>query len=189
MPEYVALLRGIGPANPNQRNENLRGVFEELGFEDVRTVISSGNVLFRSSSTDIPGMEATIEAAWPEKLGFKSTTIIRSISDLEEVVELDPFQGLEHSPESYLLVTFCRHPLELDVEVPHRLPGSPSELIAVTERELFTVSDMTVGGSADAMVWGEKQIGKEITSRSWLTVQRILKRAKGSRAQGPVDAG
>src|SRR5690554_1325475 len=55
---------------PGAVHENLRGVFEELGFEDVRTVISSGNVLFRSSSTDIPGMEATIEAAWPEKLGF-----------------------------------------------------------------------------------------------------------------------
>lgn len=51
MPEYVALLRGIGPANPNQRNDKLRGVFEEFGFEDVRTV-SSGNVLFRSDSTD-----------------------------------------------------------------------------------------------------------------------------------------
>lgn len=100
MPEYVALLRGIGPANPNQRHEKLRDVFEELGFEDVRTVISSGNVLFRSDSTDIEEMEATIEAAWPEKLGFSSTTIIRSTPDLQGLVELDPFAGYEHSRES-----------------------------------------------------------------------------------------
>lgn len=42
MTTYVALLRGIVPLNPNMRNEKLRGVFEKLGFTNVRTVISSG---------------------------------------------------------------------------------------------------------------------------------------------------
>ena len=93
MPEYVALLRGIAPSNPNQRNEKLRSVFEELGFDEVRTVISSGNVLFRSDSTDPAELEATLEEAWPAKLGFNSTTIIRSIPDLQQLVELDPFAG------------------------------------------------------------------------------------------------
>ena len=42
---YVALLRGIGPSNPNMRNERLRELFQKLGFQNVQTVISSGNVL------------------------------------------------------------------------------------------------------------------------------------------------
>lgn len=176
MPEYVALLRGIGPANPNQRNDKLRGVFEEFGFEDVRTV-SSGNVLFRSDSTDIEEMEATIEAAWPEKLGFSSTTIIRSIPDLRGLVELDPFAGYEHSRESYLLVTFCKRAPEFDVELPYQPPGSATQLIARTERELFTVTDMTKSSGAEAMGWLDNQFDKEITSRTWVTVHRILKKA------------
>ena len=177
MPEYVALLRGIAPSNPNQRNEKLRGVFEELGFEDVRTVISSGNVLFCSDSTDIEEMEATIEAAWPEKLGFSSITIIRSILDLQRLVELDPFAGYEHGPETYLLVMFCKRPVEIEVELPYQVPDGASQLIAATERELFTVTDTTKGSSVDVMGWLDKTFEKEVTSRTWLTVHRILKKA------------
>jgi uncharacterized protein (DUF1697 family) len=51
--KYVALLRGIGPSNPNMRNEKLRGVFEKLGFDNVQTVISSGNVLFQTPTKDM----------------------------------------------------------------------------------------------------------------------------------------
>ena len=48
MTKYIAFLRGIGPGNPNMRNEKLRGAFEELGFKNVQSVISSGNVIFDS---------------------------------------------------------------------------------------------------------------------------------------------
>jgi uncharacterized protein (DUF1697 family) len=60
------------------RNDKLRGVFERLGFENVKTVISSGNVIFESPSRSIRKLEESIEKALPEELGFKSTTIIRS---------------------------------------------------------------------------------------------------------------
>lgn len=118
MPECVALLRGTGPSNPNMRNELLRSVFEVLSFDDVRTVISSGNVLFRSESTDTDELEAALGAAWPEKLGFTSTTIIRSIHELEELVALDPFAGREHGRDTYLFVTFCKHAPHVDSSSP-----------------------------------------------------------------------
>ena len=165
--------------NPNQKNENLRRVFEELGFEDVRTVISSGNVLFRSDSTDADEMEAMLEEAWPAKLGFNSTTIIRSIPELQKLVEADPFAGFEHSRETYLLVTFCKRPVEVEVELPHQVPDGASQLIAATERELFTVTDTTKGSRVDVMGWLDKTFEKEVTSRTWLTVHRILQKAGG----------
>jgi uncharacterized protein (DUF1697 family) len=49
--------------NPNMRNEKLRGVFEGLGLTNVKTVISSGNVLFESPREDVPALEAEIEDA------------------------------------------------------------------------------------------------------------------------------
>ena len=94
MTTYVALLRGIAPMNPNQRNERLRGVCEDLGLRNVRTVISSGNVVFETDTNDVPALEATLEAAWLDRLDFTSTTIIRSRSDLQSMVEADPFGGL-----------------------------------------------------------------------------------------------
>lgn len=53
MTTYVALLRGILPLNPNMHNQKLRGVFEKLGFSNVHTVISSGNVIFETNSKNV----------------------------------------------------------------------------------------------------------------------------------------
>jgi len=64
------------------RNEKLRGVFENLGFTNVQTVMSSGNVLFDANSKDMKALEAIIEKALPAQLGFTSTTIIRSRDEL-----------------------------------------------------------------------------------------------------------
>src|SRR5512134_220092 len=106
MTKYVALLRGIAPLNPNMRNDKLRGVFEKLGFVNVKTVISSGNVVFESPSKASKRLEEIIEKALPEQLGFTSTTIIRSKKQLQQLVDKNPFKGMEHSQKSSLNVTF-----------------------------------------------------------------------------------
>ncbi len=176
MPTYVALLRGIGPMNPNMRNEHLRRVFEGLGFERVRSVISSGNIVFESADTDTAAMESRLEEAWPRELGFRSTTIIRSEEQLAALVDADPFEGLEHGPETYLLMTFFKHPPDIDLTFPHDPPGVAYRLVGYPEGTLATVTDTTAGPTPDVMAWVEKQFGKEISSRTWLTVHRILKR-------------
>ena len=175
--EYVALLRGIGPTNPNMRNERLRAVFEGLGFKNVRTVISTGNVVFESDSTDTASMEATLETAWQEKLGFTSTTIIRSIEDVAALVEMDPYQGLEHGPASYLLVTFFKQRPAFDFEFPLEPPDRPYRLVGRSDREVFSLTDTTGAGASDLMAWLERQFGKEISSRTWATVHRIIKKS------------
>src|SRR5690242_12977005 len=52
MPLFAALLRGIAPSGTNMTNDKLRGVFEGLGLQDVASVVSSGNIVFRSSHVD-----------------------------------------------------------------------------------------------------------------------------------------
>src|SRR5690349_16097368 len=103
MTKYVALLRGIGPGNPNMRNDKLCGVVKKLGFQNVKSVISSGNILFESDSKDMAAMETKLEKAWQTELGFTSTTVIRSLEQLQALVKRDPFKDLEHGPGSYLL--------------------------------------------------------------------------------------
>jgi uncharacterized protein (DUF1697 family) len=176
MTKYVALLRGIAPMNPAMSNANLRAVCEDVGLQNVSTVISSGNVVFETDTTDRAGLEATLETAWPEKLGFESTTILRSQDELEALVELSPFGDLEHGPGSYLLVTFSKHPLKVDFETPFHPADRDYQVVAATTGEVFTVTDMTSGGTPDVMVWVEAKFGKLVSSRTWLTVGRILKK-------------
>ncbi|HEX5796958.1 MAG TPA: DUF1697 domain-containing protein [Candidatus Saccharimonadales bacterium] len=179
MAHYVALLRGIGPGNPNMRNDKLREVFENLGFEDVQSVISSGNVLFKTDIPDVESLESTIENAIVSQLGFNSTTIIRSKQELEKLVRSDPFDGTEHGPSSYLLVTFLKNPVKTDLKFPYTPPSKSYTVLGISNRAVFTVTDTTAVKTPDVMTWLEKQFGKEISSRTWKTVHRILKKFEG----------
>jgi uncharacterized protein (DUF1697 family) len=179
MAKYVALLRGIGPANPNMRNEKLKEVAEEVGLSNVATVISSGNVVFQTD-TDIGELESTLETAWKANLGFESTTIIRSQEALEGLMEFSPFGDLEHGRKSYLLVTFCKRPVEVDFDIPYRPVDRDYEIVAATGSELFTVTDTTSERTPDVMAWIESRFGKQVSSRTWLTVERILKKMRTS---------
>lgn len=176
MIKYVAFLRGIAPLNPNMKNEKLRGVFEDLGFQNVRSVISSGNILFESDETDVAAMEATLEAAWPKRLGFNSTTIIRSQAELQKLANRKPFKDAEHSPKNYLLVTFFKHQTKIKFTFPYQPPGREYHLIGKADRALFSIIDTTGAKTPDLMSWLDRQFGKEISSRTWKTVQLILKK-------------
>ena len=160
--------------NPNQQNVRLRGVCEDLGLRNVRTVVASGNVVFETDTTDVPALEAHLEAAWLDKLGFNSTTIIRSRSDLQSIVDADPFSGLEHGKTTYLLVTFFKDPIAADLALPYAVPGRDYRIVAATPSELYSVTDTTGARTPDLMAWLERQFGKDLTSRTRLTVSRIL---------------
>lgn len=175
MAKYVALLRGIAPTNPNMRNDKLRGVFENLGFENVKTVISSGNVIFESPSRSIKKLEERIEKALPEELGFKSTTIIRSQGQIQKLVDKNPFKGMEHSQKSSLNVTFLKKKSRTDIKFPHKIEDRDYEILGMVDGAICSVIDLTGARTPDLMLWLEKQFGKEITTRTWKTVERILK--------------
>ena len=151
--KYVALLRGIMPTNPNMKSEGLKNFFENLGFENVTTVIASGNVVFESNETNIQALEERIEKLLPEKLGFNSTTIIRSQDELIKLIAKNPFDGVVDEKPNYLVVTFFKD----------RQP------------ELPTVIDLSISKTPYFMSKIEKEHGKEITTRTWKTIHRILK--------------
>jgi uncharacterized protein (DUF1697 family) len=176
---YVAFLRGIAPLNPNMKNEKLREVCRDLGLENVQTIISSGNVIFDSDAPDHAELEDMIEAAWPERLGFTSTTILRTSDQIEDLATSAPFGELTHGPETYLLVTFSKHPLEVDVELPHRPPDRDYTLVGATRGELFSVTDTLNSATPDVMSWIENRFGKAVSSRTWLTVLRVRDRMRG----------
>ena len=170
----MALLRGIAPINPNMHQNKLCGVLEGLGLKNVRGVISSGNVVFESNTRDVAALEARIEAAWPKQLGFTSTTIIRSQQQLQEFVARGPFEEAMKNPSNYLLVTFFKKPQQIGFKLPYQPESKPFVLAAGSAQEVCTASDMSLSKTPDVMTWLERQFGKQITSRTWKTVHRIL---------------
>jgi uncharacterized protein (DUF1697 family) len=174
--KYVALLRGIGPSNPNMRNEKLRGVFQELGFQNVQTVITTGNVVFESPSRDVKSLETAIEDAIQGQLGFSSTTIIRSHQQLRRLADNNPFGSIEDSPTSRLNVTFLKKKRKSNLRFPYHAEKKGYTVVGTHGREVCSVVDLSGATTPDLMAWLEKQFGKEITTRTWKTVGKILNR-------------
>lgn len=176
MATYVALIRGIGPGDPQKTNKKLCEAMEQMGCMRPTSVISSGNIIFESDEQDTGKLEARIEAGWPELLGFRATTIVKSQRQLQELIDSDLFEGAVHSEGSYLLVTFCKHAPKLAFTLPFQPEGKPYVVVEQYGDALCTITNNTVVKTTDLMTWLERQFGKELTSRTPLTVQRILKK-------------
>lgn len=140
------------PTNPNMRGEKLKAVFEGLGFKNVHTVIASGNVVFDSSSKNATSLEAKIENELPKRLGFTSTTVVRSHAELEALVQKKPFKGIKDEKPAYLIVTFFKD----------------------RRAELCTVINLDTDKTPNFMNDLERKHGKTMTTRTWKTVNRIL---------------
>jgi len=174
MTSYVALIRGILPSNPNMRNDKLRGAFEAAGLTNVRTVISSGNVLFDSPQADTTALEIKIEDALEKQLGFANAVFVRSQGDIQALVDQDPFSGAEHSPRSNLTVTFLKARPTLTIQLPLVSENGDYTIVGAAGREICSVIDITGTTTPKLMSWLEKQFGKGITTRTYKTVGRIL---------------
>ncbi|MFC3961288.1 DUF1697 domain-containing protein [Nocardia jiangsuensis] len=176
MTGYAALLRGIMPSNKNMANDKLRGVFESLGYTKVGSVLASGNIVFDAADDDVPALEDRIQEALRAELGIGGGTIVRSHAELRALLDRDPFDGREHGRGSYLIATFCKH--GATTELPE-LDDPRTEVIgydADARAFLAVIDNSEPGKTPDFMVWLEKAYGKDITTRTWLTVQRVVKK-------------
>lgn len=178
MHQYAALLRGIAPSGRNMTNDKLRGVFERLGFAKVESVLASGNIVFRTAESDLPALERRIESALTSDLGINSRTLLRSHPELRALLDSDPFPGLTHGRGTYLTATFVKDP----GTVPDVVPEQPDPLTRVIRfdpvaRVVLAVTDNSdPGRTPDFMTWLERAYGRDITTRTWLTVQRIVRK-------------
>jgi len=87
----------------------LREVCSAAGFEDVRTLIASGNLILKSKLKG-EKLEKKLEAVILEELGLKTDVFVRDAGELEAVLAANPFKAFAKSKSSYLVVNFMRAP-------------------------------------------------------------------------------
>ena len=158
------------------RNARLREVVAGLGYSEVATVISSGNVVFEADPVDDDGrlaLETRLEAAWLEQLGFRSSTIVRCREEIERLVAADPFAGRTESRASTFEVTFLKHDPPPDLELPVGDRGDAT-VVAVRDRAVFAVLDRS-GPTPALFRTLDRTFGDGATTRTWKTVLRLRK--------------
>ena len=91
MPRYAALLRAINVGGHVVTMDRLRGLVSAGGFDNVQTVIASGNVLFDAAGDDAAGHERDIERLLEQGLGYPVATFVRTPGELAALASMTPF--------------------------------------------------------------------------------------------------
>src|SRR5258708_13594229 len=79
MPTYISMLRGINVGGHKRiKMDQLRKSFEALGFEQVKTYIQSGNVVFSGGKLSSAGLSRKIETKILRALGFFGSFLFRA---------------------------------------------------------------------------------------------------------------
>ena len=173
MPKYAALLRGVMPMNCKM--PELKKAIETAGFTDVRTVIASGNVVFTARKAPEAAIARKCEAAMMKVMGRSFTTFVRSIDDLQALLDRDYFSTEKLPPSAKRNVTFILEPPATKPKLPVDMKGGR---ICAMEGDVAYL--YYIPGLADPsfMTTIEKTFGKNVTTRTWDTIGRIVKAAQ-----------
>jgi len=172
MPRYAALLRGVSPVNASMAE--LKAAFEAAGFQDVKTIISSGNLVFSAARASEAALAQRAERAMAQRLGRSFFTIIRPVAALELLLAGDPYHRFRPGPAKRI-VTFLRGRPPRGLTLPVELHGV--RILAVKGGEVFSVYLPTPKGPV-FMSLIEKHFGKDQTTRTWDTVGKVVRAAK-----------
>ena len=112
MKRYVALLRGINISGKNKiPMAELKKEFEKLGFEEIKTYLNSGNVIFSSDKDDIEKLTKLIETAIKNQFGFNIPVLVISKNKLEDILHNAPSWWGNDNKEIYDNLIFIMPPI------------------------------------------------------------------------------
>ena len=167
MPRFVAFLRGVSPMNAKM--PELKRCFECAGFTGVRTVLSSGNVVFDSPPSSLDALERKAEAAMQEVLGRSFYTVVRSSVYLRDLLASKPFAAHAIALDAKCVVSFVREQRKPKLSLP--LSEGQATVLCMVGCEVFTAYVATDQGPV-FMKLIAAAFGADVTTRTWDTVSK-----------------
>jgi uncharacterized protein (DUF1697 family) len=177
MPRQIALLRGINLGARNRVSmPDLRELLTQLGHEDVKTLLQSGNVVLTSDETG-EALEQALEQVIAKELGVESRVVVRTARELAGVVKRDPFADVADDPKRYQVSFLSAKPEAAVVRALEAADVAP-EQVAVSGREIYAWHPEGIQRSPLAKLLTDSKLGVTATARNWSTVTKLLELAR-----------
>ncbi|MCC6321195.1 MAG: DUF1697 domain-containing protein [Phycisphaerales bacterium] len=179
MPTAIALIRGINVGGKNiLPMASLRVLCERIGFEDVRTHIQSGNVVFRVGTREVAAAAARLEQIIEADRGFRPRVVVRSIEEWARAIEANPFAARRGVEPGRMLIMFLDG--KPTPAAARSLAGVKrvSEELELIGREVHLYFPDGVGKSKLSLAAVEKALGAAGTARNWNTIVKLREMAE-----------
>ena len=165
---YAAFLRGVSPMNA--RMPEVKRALEAAGFTDVKTLLTSGNVVFTASKSSVPRIQDEVEAALTAHLARSFLTFVRPLGWLQDFLASDPYKGFAVPAEGKRIVTFLRGPPNAKLKLPIQQDGAC--IFGMRDGVVFSAYVSSEQGPR-FMALIEKTFGKSQTTRTWQTLEKV----------------
>jgi uncharacterized protein (DUF1697 family) len=169
---YIVLLRGVNVGRAKRiAMADLRKLIADLGYEHVRSVLNSGNVVFTGPAKPHDMVAAEIEEALVLKLGVAARTLVLDCRELQAIMSSNPL--LELATDHARLLTFILagpHAREA-IEALCGQDWHPGAM-ALGERAAYVWCPSGILDSTAAAALG-KQLGDATTARNWATLSKL----------------
>jgi uncharacterized protein (DUF1697 family) len=178
MNTFISMLRGINVGGQKRlRMETLRGLYEELGFINVRTYVQSGNVVFDSSAIKRSELVGKIEAHLQNNLDYHVDIFIRQADDMQRILSCNPFLMDRIEDPSKCLVTFYYQAPSETVLSKLIAPAGITDEFALSDMEAYIFCPIGYGKTKLSNSFFERKLGIPVTTRNWNTVNALYKMA------------
>ena len=176
METYITILRGINVGGQKLlKMEALRKIFTDLKFENVRTYIQSGNVIYTSHTTNINFLNEQISKAIENTFGFHVHLITLTRNELKKAIQLNPFLKDETVEHSYFHITFLANtPTTESIETIKKLNFNEDK-IEINGKIIYLYCPDGYSNSKLTNAFLEKKLNTIATTRNWKTTNELLK--------------
>ena len=183
MAVIISMLRGVNVGGHNKiKMDALRALYESMKLREAQTYVQSGNVIFRTDERDIARLAKRIEDGIERKLGFRPDVILRTATEMREVIARNPFAKRRGIEPSKLLVTFLGSDPGAEArEKILQIKCDPEEL-RIEGRELYIYFPNGIGRSKLSWAGLEKTLKTPGTARNWNSVTKMLEMAENLEA-------
>jgi uncharacterized protein (DUF1697 family) len=173
MTECIALIRGINVGRTKRiAMSELRSLFVGLGHENVRTLLNSGNVLFRCARPNTGKLALAIQNAMADTCGITASVAVITAANLAAIVRENPLLRVAKDPARHL-VAFAARPRSL---VPLRSMMDESwapDALAINSRAAYLwCADGVLDSKLSRMF--SRRAAQTVTTRNWATVLKLL---------------
>ena len=174
MTTQIAFLRGINVGGHKKvAMSDLRDFVAALGFADVRSLLQTGNLVFRGDAPTGAGLERLLEAEAETRLGLDTTFVVRTARQLSQVIDGNPFAEAAARDPAHLVVIFLK-----DVPTPRAVKALRAaidgpETVSADGKQLYVVYPAGIGRSRLTNKLIEGKLATRGTGRNWNTVLKL----------------
>jgi uncharacterized protein (DUF1697 family) len=175
----ISMLRGINLASHHRvKMDALRALYELLELEDPKTLLQSGNVVFKTRERNLVRIAKKIEDGIERTFGFHSDVILRTTSEVQEAIAKNPFTPQAKDEPSRLLVTFLVSEPSPEARASVlKIKCEPEEL-RISGRELYIYFPHGMARPKLSIPVIERALKTSGTGRNWNTVMKLLEMAE-----------